>query len=178
MSEKKLIVDQVKFTYEGLFDLTELYRLIDSFFYQRNWDKYEKQNIEQVFPTGKHIQWELWPFKNITDYYRMHIKIRARFIDVVKVEVEYEGRKVKLDQGRVRIIFDGYVESDRHQLWEKSPFFWFMRTMLERYVYKRHFRQQEQWLLSDLEELLGRIKSFFNVYRGYERGAINKYTRP
>ncbi|MFC1801638.1 hypothetical protein ACFLZB_04195 [Nanoarchaeota archaeon] len=178
MSEKKLVVDQVKFTYEGLFDLNEFYRLLESFFYQRNWDRREDMNIEQVFPTGKHIQWELYPFKNITDYYRMHLSIKARFIDVVKVEVEHQGSKVKMDQGRVRLIFDGYIESDRNTLWESKPFFWFLRTVIEKYFYREHFLKQQKWLLSDFEELMTRIKTFFNVYREYERGMITRFTVP
>lgn len=170
MSEKKLVVDQVKFTYEGLFDLNGFYRLLDSFFYEKNWDRMEKMNQELVTPTGKHIRIEYWPFKNVTDYYRNHIKIRMNFIDVVKVEVEKDGAKVKLDQGKVSIIFDCYVESDRYNKWENRPFFWFLRTMLDRYVFKDHYNKVQSWLFSDFEELHTRVKSFFNVYRHYERG--------
>lgn len=170
MSEKKLVVDQVKLTYEGLFDLNGLYRLIDGFFYEKNWDKFEKMNQEMLTPTGKHIRLELWPLKNVTDYYRNHIKIRANFVDVVKVEVEKDGAKIKLDKGRVMFIFDCYVESDRYGNWRKKPFLWFIRTMMDRYIFKEHYLKVQSWLMSDFDELYTRIKSFLNVYRHYERG--------
>lgn len=174
MSEKKLIIDQVKFVYEGLFDLNGFYRLIDSFFYEKNWDKNEKMNWEAVTPTGKHIRLEYFPFKNVTDYYQNHIKMRVNFIDVVKVEVEKDGAKIKLDKGKVSIIFDCYVLSDRYDKWTKTPFLWFIRTIIDKYVFKDHFLKMQRWLISDFEELHTQVKSFFNVYRHYERGQFTR----
>jgi len=40
MAEKKLVIDQVKLTYDGIFDLNGLYRTIDAWFYEKGYDKY------------------------------------------------------------------------------------------------------------------------------------------
>ena len=58
MSEKKLVIDQLKLTYEGIFDLNGLYRMIDSWFYEKGYDRWELKNYEQVLPTGKDIEIE------------------------------------------------------------------------------------------------------------------------
>jgi len=87
MSEKKLIVDQLKLTYEGLFDLTGLWQLIDSWFYEKNYDRWERKNYEQVLPTGKTIEIELLPWKKTTEYFKNTIKVRIKVAELKDVEI-------------------------------------------------------------------------------------------
>ena len=77
MSEKKLVVDQLKLTFEGIFDLNGLYRTIDSWFYEKSYDKLEKRNYEQVLPSGKDIEIELLPWKKTTDYFKNIVRNQA-----------------------------------------------------------------------------------------------------
>ncbi len=165
MTERHLVVDQLKLGYEGLFDLAELYSLIDSWFYEKGWDKYEHVNQEQITPAGRQIRLVLEPWKSITDYFKIIIKIKAHFSDIKDIEVEKEGQKIKLNQGEVRLIFDGYVMSDRQGLWNKRPFYWFLSIIFNKYIFKEHYNKAERWLLSDLDDLYQRIKSFLNVYK-------------
>lgn len=168
MTEKTLVVDQLKLSYEGLFDLAELYRLIDSWFYEKGWDKYEHVNQEAVTPSGRQVHLVLEPYKNITDYFKIIIRLKINFTDVKDIEVEKEGQKLRLNQGEVKMLFDGYVVSDRRSLWNRRPFYWFLSILFNKYFFKEHYSKAERWLLSDLDDLYQRIKSFLNVYRsGY-----------
>jgi len=168
MTEKTLIVDQLKFSYDGLFDLSELYRLIDSWFYEKGWDKYEHINQEIMTPEGRQIRIVLEPWKSITDYFKIIMRIRANFNEIKEVEVEKEGKKIKLNQGEVNMIFDGYVVSDRHGKWNKKPLWWFLSIIFNKFIFKEHHNKAERWLLSDVDDLYQKIKSFLNVYKyGY-----------
>jgi len=171
MTERNLVVDQLKFSYEGLFDLAELYRLIDSWFYEKGWDKYEHINQEQITPSGRQIRLILEPWKNITDYFKIIIKIKAHFIDIKDVEVEKEDQRIKINQGEIKIIFDGYVLSDRRGLWSSKPLWWFLSIIFNKYIFKEHYNKAERWLLSDLDDLYQKIKSFLNVYK-YHHSAL------
>jgi hypothetical protein len=168
MPEKKLIVDQLKLTYEGLFDLNGLYRMIDSWFYEKQYDRWENRNYEQVLPTGKDIELELLPWKKTTTYFKNTIRIRLRCLNVKDVEIEKEGVKFNINQGTVRIIFDGYLETDYENWWGEKPMFYFIRTLFDKYIYKSHFKYYENWLLHDIRDLHARIQSFLNLYK-YER---------
>ena len=46
MSERTLVVDHLKFHYEGLCNIGELYTFISTWFYEKGWDWYEKLNEE------------------------------------------------------------------------------------------------------------------------------------
>lgn len=162
MTEKTLVVDQLKLSYDGLFDLAELYRLIDAWFFEKGWDKYEHINQEQITPTGRYIRLVLEPWKSITDYFKLIIRIKANFNDIKDVEVN----KKKLNQGEVKMVFDGYVVSDRHGLWNSRPLYWFLSIIFNKYIFKEHFNKAERRLVSDLDDLYKRIKSFLNVHHG------------
>ncbi len=168
MSEKKLVIDQMKLTYEGIFDLNGLYRLIDGWFYQKGYDKWEKKNFEQIMPTGKDVEIEMLPWKKTTDYFKNILKIRMKFTSIKDVEIEKNGVKMRLNQGRVMMIFDGYLESDYDQRWEDKPLFFLIRTLFDKYVFKSYFNKYEKWLVNDVYDLHGRIQRFLNLYR-YEK---------
>ena len=168
MAEKKLVVDQMKLTYEGIFDLNGLYRTIDGWFYEKGYDKYEQKNYEQVLPTGKDIEIELLPWKKTTDYFKNIIRIRMKFANVKDIEVEKKGVKLKLQQGRIMMIFDGYLESDYEHKWDTRPMFFFLRTIFDKYIFKGYFVKAEKWLVNDLFDIHGRIQRFLNLHR-YEK---------
>jgi hypothetical protein len=168
MSEKKLVIDQMKLTYEGIFDLNGLYRLIDGWFYQKGYDKWERKNFEQVMPTGKDIEIELLPWKKTTDYFKNIIRIRMRYTNVKDVEIEKQGVKMRLNQGKVMMIFDGYLESDYEHRWHDKPLFFLIRTLFDKYVFKTYFTKFEKWLVNDVYDIHGRIQRFLNLYR-YEK---------
>src|SRR3989344_3631439 len=149
MAEMRLIVDQLKFSYEGPFDMPGLYRLIESFFYEKGFDKHEKLNQEMVLPTGREVRIEMIPYKNITDYFKLRVRIRIHANHLRKIEVEKEGAKIPIQEGKLMIIFEGFVESDRHGRWENTPFQWFLRTLFDKYIFKSHYLKAEQWLVSD-----------------------------
>ncbi|MBR9682911.1 hypothetical protein GOV03_00015 [Candidatus Woesearchaeota archaeon] len=165
MTEKNLIVDHTLLSYEGLFDLAELYRLIESWFYEKGWDKHERMNQEQITAEGKQIRIVLEPFKNITDYFKLIMKIKINFNNVTDVEIEHEGQKKKLQQGEVKMVFDGYILSDRQGRWNDKPLWWFLSIIFHKYIFKGQYTKAELWLKSDVEDVYQRVKSFLNVYR-------------
>ena len=163
--ERKLVVDQLRLSYEGLFDLPELYRVIDGFFYEKGWDKLERINQEQITPEGRQIRIVLEPWKSATDYFKLIIQIKLNARNVTDVEVEKEGAKIKLNQGDIKMTFNGYVLSDRQKKWEGSPFYWFLHIIFNKYFFKEHHDKAERWVLSDIDDLYQKIKTFLNVYK-------------
>ena len=76
MSEKRLVIDQLKLNYSGVFHLNDLYRMIDGWLYEKGYYKYEKRNEEMVSETGRKIELELRPWKKTTDYAKNEIRLR------------------------------------------------------------------------------------------------------
>ncbi|MBI2146467.1 hypothetical protein HYU22_03945 [Candidatus Woesearchaeota archaeon] len=165
MAERRLIVDHLKFSYEGLFNASELYSVISTWFFEKGWDWHEKINQEQVTPDGKQIRIVLEPWKSSTDYYKLVMHIKLNCTDVKDVDVEHEGKTLRLNQGLVRITFDGYVVSDRKHYWSKKPFLWFLSVLSQKYFFSDHFAKLEDWIKSDVDDLHTKIKNYLNVFK-------------
>jgi len=165
MPERNLIVDQLKLSYDGLFDLSELYNLINSWFYEKGWDKHERINQEQVTAEGRQIRLLLEPWKSISDHFKLIIRIKLNFNDVKDVEVEKEELKVKINQGEIKMIIDGFILTDRRGLWKDKPFLWFLVIIFNKYFFKQNYTKAQRWVISDIDDLYQRIKTFLNVYK-------------
>ena len=165
MVERRIVVDHMKLTYEGLFDVHELYMLIDTWLYEKGYDKREMVNQEHIKPDGKFIELELQPWKKITDYARHVIKMRIRMFHIQDVVMEQDGRNVKLQRGTVTIVFDGYLDTDYENRWEQKPFYFFLRTMFDKFFYRTYSKEFEDLLAESVGQLNGNIKAFLNLYR-------------
>ncbi len=165
MVERKILVDEEGLDYEGLFNLLELYSVIDDFIKIKGYDKFEPLNEENVHPTGKEIHIVVRPMKWHTDYVRKVLKIDVQFSEVKEVETEVDGVKVKLNQGKIKILYSCYLETDWEGRWEQKPVYYFIRTLFEKYFMRMHMRDFESETRSDLNEIKDKMGSFLNLYR-------------
>jgi len=165
MAEREIIVDHMRLIYEGLFDVTQLYTMIQEWFREKGYDKKERKNYENVTPTGKYIELELEPWKKITDYAMFVIKLRIIMKDVKDVEVEKDGAKVKLNQGHITIVFDGFLQTDYESRWEGKPMMFFLRTLFDKFVFKPYTERFKGKLLDEVNDLHSQVKGFLNLYR-------------
>ncbi|MBN2454748.1 hypothetical protein JXB11_04340 [Candidatus Woesearchaeota archaeon] len=165
MAERRLVVDNLKLSYEGIFNVGELYQLIDRWFREKGFDKREVRNQEHVQPEGKYIELELQPWKRITDYARHVIRVDIRMFRVKDVVVEQEGKRHKMQSGKVNIVFDGYLDTDYEDRWEQKPFYFFLRTLFDKFVYRTYSAEFEDLLVENVTQLQQTIKSFLNLYR-------------
>ncbi len=165
MAERYLIVDHLKFSYEGLFNTSEIFTVISSWFFERGWDWYEKMNEEQITPEGKQLRIILEPWKNISDYYKLVLRVKLIGTDVKDVEVEHKGETLRLNQGLLRMTMDGYVLIDRKGKWKEKTWQWFFSVISQKYFFRNHFRKAEIWIKSDVDDLYNKVKNYLNVFK-------------
>ena len=85
--------------------------------------------------------------------------------DLKEVEVEHDGKPVKLMQGVVRMTIDGWLLSDREKKWNNQPILWFLSFVLEKYFFKRHFEKFVTWLKSDADDVYTHVKNYLNTFK-------------
>jgi len=168
MGHIKIIVDHDKIDYSGPFELNSLLRTIESFIFERGFDKRHEKDFEQNTPNGKFIEWQISPWKWITDYARYIIKVRVLGYELVKADVAMHGKKTKVDNGRVIIVIDGFVEYDLQNKWEQNPVFHFLRSIYDNFIFKTYTEKFEQTLVHDINHLHDHIEKFLNIYRHYK----------
>jgi len=59
---EKRIVARKHITYEGLLRVDELYKIMDTWFMEHNYDKNEISNVQQTTAKGKQVQLFIEPY--------------------------------------------------------------------------------------------------------------------
>lgn len=165
MVEEKLLLDELEMEYEGLFDATELFGLVDNWLKLKGYDKLVTLDQEQVVSDSKHVHviWE--PMKWHTDYVRKKIKFEVMMSDVKEVETVIDKAKIRINQGKVRMLFSGILHTDWEGRWEQKPIYHFLRVVFNKYVYSNYTKDYEGEIVGDVKELMGKVGSFLNLYR-------------
>ncbi len=167
MGHVKIIVDHDKIDYSGPLELTSLFKMIENFIWERGFDFRQDKDFEQNTQHGKFVEWQISPWKWISDYARYIIKVRVLGYDIVKTDTKGNGKKTKVDAGRVIIVIDGFVEFDLQHRWEGHPFLYFLRSLYDNFVFRAYTERFEQRLVHDINHLHDHIEKLLNVYRHY-----------
>ncbi len=164
MAERHIIIEKERLNYEGIFDSQGLFDLIKSWAADKGYWVVEKMHSESLRPEGKYIELGLNPvFKKLTDYAKSVIKIQIQMSEVKTVTVDIDKRKRKLQQGKIKIVFDGILETDYEHRWEMKPMFYVLRTIWEKYVFTPFISSFEKQIRTDLASLRDEIKSYLNL---------------
>lgn len=165
MSEKKLVVDQLRINFEGIFSAHDLYKVIDAWLYEKGYDRLEKKHVEMVTPNGKDIELELRPWKKLTDYAKKQIRVRLFMKGLSVVPVDRDGMKINMNKGTLMVIFDAFLETDYEHRWEVRPTYYFIRYLFDKYIYKFYTDRFQADLVDDVHHLHQNIKSYLNLYK-------------
>lgn len=150
-------------------DVKGLFKLINRWFKDRHFQKKEDKCHEQNLPEGKFIEYEISQWKKISEEYIRNIyKIRILFQNLKKVEVAKGKKKLKLDQGRALIYFDGFLEHDVEHRWDEKPLFVFFRTLYDKFIYGAYTERFEHRITHDIHNLYNEIEKFLNTSRHYK----------
>ena len=165
MAERMTIVDGEKLIFTGLFDFRELYNLIDAFLWQKGFDKRVRKNEEHVSPESKFAHVIMQPWKRVSEYIKHEIKIDIS-VHHAKEEVrEIDGVKKKFTNGTVSITFWGYIVTDYNSRWVVRPEYFFIRTIMDKWVYKVQHQSSAGMLKNDIRHLKGEIEGLLNLHR-------------
>jgi hypothetical protein len=167
MVERRIVVDTLRLNYQGLLNVNEFYRVMDKWFREKGFDKYEKRNFEQVFKTGRQIEIEIEPWKKMNDYAKAVMKVVFLFTNVKDVVIEKDGHKVNMQQGKVAVTFMGYLETDWENKWEGTPWTFILRAVFDQYVYKINTDKFYSLVAEDTMHLYNTLKAYLNLQRYY-----------
>jgi hypothetical protein len=165
VAEKKIVYQDKFMSFEGLFDMKGLFRTITKWFNDRGYDMFENKNFEEVYEDGKKILFELIPYKKMSDYYKIEVRIFAVFENLKEVELEIKGVKQRLLKGRADFTFDAILVTDYENRWEGRPAYYFYRALVDKFIYKSYTDQYEAELIKDAKEVQEEIKAYLNMFR-------------
>ncbi|MBW2974457.1 hypothetical protein KY366_01950 [Candidatus Woesearchaeota archaeon] len=165
MVEKKFVVDGLKLSYSGPFDVVEFYKKVEEWIAEKGKEKDVKKKVEHVEAKGKNIEWFVEIWEDLAEYARPIVRLRALFSDVKEVKVKRGKSKKRLNKGNALIILDGILETDMGGKWQQKALFHFMRALVDKYIYRYHFNKYDDQLAKEVYELHDVLKDFFDGYK-------------
>jgi len=155
--------DQVykgKIKHGGIFHFKDFYNFAYDWFISEDYDLTEKKYSEKVVGDAKEIEivWET--FRKISDYFKFVIKMRWIILGMKDVEVQRDGKKVKMNSGTLEVSFTAILEKDYENRWEDRPFFKFMRGIYDKYIIRNRIDDYEQRVIEELLEMIDQSKAF------------------
>lgn len=162
MAEKDQIFSG-KTKYTGIWDFKETYRFVYDWFIDKGYKIKEKGYSEKIKPDGKEIEIKWEAKRKISDYFRFVIKADWLILKMVEVEVEKEGKKIKMNKGYIELKFTAILEKDYEHRWENNAFIKFLRGVYDRYIIRGRIDKYEDEILDEVDEVIAQSKSFLTI---------------
>ena len=159
--EQKLYVKRL--SYEGFFNFKEVFRTMDFWIRDKFYDKREHRYEEFKTPEGKQIELEFKPWKKVTDYYKIQIKIEMFVKGLRDVVIERNGKKVPMQHGSINIKLSGYLIVDYEHYWNKTPLLYFIRDMFDRFVYWYITKKYMKMTIDHIDDLYYTLSTYLNI---------------
>ncbi|MBS3152743.1 hypothetical protein J4230_05010 [Candidatus Woesearchaeota archaeon] len=167
MPKEDAIIRGAKIKYKGTFDFNLLYRKLREWLIREKYsdpcESGEKKYSERIKPSGKQIE-VVWSTSKGEEggYFSLNIDIKFFVIDLTEIEVEKDGKKIKMDKCEVEIEFSSKLIRNANKAWDEDNL---MFKLYERYIVGDKTEQFKIELYKDTNKLMDEVKNFFNLYR-------------
>lgn len=160
MPEKDWIIKEINVSYDGVFDLNSVIRLIKGWFSKNYYFIYEKNYGDvQKDKNLSDIRIDIDSEREVDDYNRAHIDITLKIKDLQNVTVNNK----KLQKGNLKVKFEAYLKKDIHSEWEVKPILKVLRGIYDRFLYNDKQKAIEEDLKAETYALYSEVKAFFNL---------------
>ena len=163
MAEKdKLFSSKMK--YNGILNFADFYK----FCYEWLRDETglllsENKYSEKITGEEKNIEIEWNGFRDMTDYFRLEVKIFFRVLGLTNVELTEGNRKIRTNKGNIEVGVTGNLVRDYEGKFEKSAFQKFLRGIYEKSVIHARVEQFQEKIIGDCDEFLSQAKAYLDL---------------
>ena len=109
MPEKDYIIFGETFSYKGLFDMAEFYKVLKKWFFDNQYIFGERQYRDLI--EGLNVKWVA--YKKMNDYVKKYVEIDIITKDLQKVKLKTKS----MNKGQVSLEFKSYLEKDYEESW-------------------------------------------------------------
>jgi len=164
MAEKETIFSSTV-KYEGIFLFKDFYKFCYEWIKEEirmdpfNEIKYE----EKIKGDEKEIVVEWEGEKELTDYFRFDTNVKFEIRPLKNIEVVQNGKKIKTNEGIIKITIKGILVRDYKGKFEMSAFNKFLRSIYEKWVIPARIEEYEGKIAGKCDEFLSQAKSYLDL---------------
>ena len=166
-AEQINVVPDLKIDWKGIFDFSDLYKkmkvwLLYEGFVDEGENFIEAKYIERIKPFGKNIEAKWFGEKNVNEYVSYFISIEFTAIGLKDAEVNFEGRKIKMNSGQVILKIKGDIVLNRQGKYEKDSF---IKRVHERRLFRKNIELYKEELAKKVTDFYTEVKAYLNLHQ-------------
>ena len=163
--QRDLVINNREVRYDGIFNFDEVMRTLKSALREKGYEWKEKRTEETVMEEGRKSFLEARPFKVKTDYITLMMKIKINLINTGEIVQELPGRKRRMQQGEISLVFDAWFLSDYEHRWGMKPVVMFIKGLINKFLYPLPREEGIRGeLVADTTYVAGQIRKLFHSY--------------
>lgn len=162
MADKDQIIKE-KVEHSGLWDFSGFYGYSHSWLKEEGYGVVEEKYSEKVSGNARDITIEWRATKKLSDYLKIEIQVRFEVKELVEVEVETDGKKKKMNKGKVSVEIKGNLIKDPDSKWEGSASYRFLRDWYNKYIIPKRIDSIEGKVEGDVKEFKEQLKSYLEL---------------
>ncbi len=162
MVEKEEIIKE-KITHSGVFSFSDFYSYAHSWLKEEDYGVAEEKYSEKVSGNSRDITIEWKATKQVSDYLKMGWKIEFDVEGLVDVEVEIDGKKKKMNKGKITVDIKAAIFKDPDSKWESTPFNRFLRDVYNKYIIPKRLENVQDRVISDVQDFKEELKAFLEL---------------
>jgi hypothetical protein len=150
--------------FEGLFSMKEVFRIVDKYFRSKAFDKKIIFDEEYQTEKGKYVHVKSEYYKKTDAYVRLQTRLWIYANDLIEVEKEVDGVKIKTNQGKLNLVFDAYLQTEYYGIFPSDkPVGFLFKVLYEQYLARPRIAYWEGVLRHVITELRSEIAGYLNL---------------
>ena len=148
-------VERTVTRFMGAFDKSGLIRAIRGYLTGQKFKIGEPTLKHKVGSDGTDVSIKITGYVKRTHYVRFNITVKLSISDMKDVEIITEGKKTKMQHGRVELIVDGSMDLDYNKRFEQNAFLEGLRNFYHQVIIKTEI--DEVWQ-DELETIIDQVQ--------------------
>lgn len=162
MAEKENVIKE-KVEHSGIFNFSAFYSFAHAWFRQENYFVSETRYSEKNSGTKKDIMIEWVVSKDLSDYFKVEMKIKFLINDLTDVEVEIDGTKKNSNKGKVEVEITANIIRDPKSKWDVSAFTRLVRDFYDRFIIPSNVFKIKMIIADDAKKFKEELKTFLEL---------------
>ncbi len=174
MASEEVKIVKLSLKYKDVFVLDELYKLVFYWLRDNDWidpvyktsENYETSYLQKDSSSGTKDHIIIWDVEKVpleSAYFKYKLNIKFATLVIKSVEVMHQGKKIKANDGEIKMEIQSILELDYKGEWENHWFLKHFNRLWKKRIYKAEIDNHDDQLREDTYELYNAIKKYLNL---------------
>lgn len=153
-----------KIKYSGIFNFKDFYQFCFKWLKgEMDLKVVEEEYEEKIKGNTKELKIKWNCSSKVTEYFHYEVPVEFEIKNMLDVEVNQEGQKIKTNQGEIKVSVKGIIVSDPKGQFETDAKTKFFRGIYEKFIIPSRIKEYEDKLIEGCNEFLSQAKAFLDL---------------